>query len=497
MVNMIANGQTGQKQGQGFYRSEKGQKQVIDLNSGEYGPAERLTLAIAEKAEKEGVIHLLNDDSLYGQFAWRVLSRTLSYAASIIPEIGNDPLAIDDAMKLGYNWIKGPFALMDEIGVDYLIDRLEREQRPVPEFMKQAKGSTFYRVEDGALQTRQFGGEWQTITRPDGVMRFMEKRQTLTPKNSNPSASWFDVDGVAIVEFHSKANALDAMSMAILEDALDTVENNGMRGLIVHNDAQHFSCGVNLQSVRKFFENEDMNGLDRFLDHFQQTVHRMAIADFPVVAAPVGLSLGGGFEVVLHAKQVICHANSNMGLVESRVGVIPGGGGCKETLYRWVEKLDCFDDITPACWKAFMSLGYAKTATSPVLARDLAMLRHNDRFMNNRDRILAEAMKAIADPSSQAGFDRPPIAMPGKPLFEEMKQWLANAQNEGKLLAHDVFVCTELARIVTGGEVEQGTLWSEQDFYDAERRSFLTLVATQETRDRIVSMLDKGAPIRN
>lgn len=497
MANMIANGQTGQKQGQGFYRTRKGRKQVIDLTSGGYGSAERLSIAIANKAEKQGVIHLLTDDSIYGQFAWRVLSRTLTYAASIIPEIGDDPLAIDDAMKLGYNWIKGPFALMDEIGVDNLIDRLEQEGRDVPEFMRQASGSTFYRVENGELQTRQFGGKWQTITRPDGVMRFMEKRQTQSPVNSNVSASWFDVEGVAVVEFHSKANALDAMSMAILDDALTTVENEGMRGLIVHNDAQHFSCGVNLQSVRKFFESEDMEGLDQFLNHFQQTVHRMAIADFPVIAAPVGLSLGGGFEVVLHAKQVICHANSNMGLVESSVGVIPGGGGCKETLYRWVEKLDCFDDITPACWEAFMSLGYAKTATSPILAKDLAMLRDNDKFMNNRDRLLAEALQAIADSSSQQAFDRPPLAMPGKPVFEEMKEWLANAQSEGKLLPHDVFVCTELARIVTGGDIEPRTLCSEQDLYDAERRSFLTLASTQETRDRIVSMLDKGAAVRN
>ena len=497
MAQMIANGQTGQKQGQGFYRTQKGAKQVIDLSSGEYGSAERLSLPIANKAEKEGVIHLLKDDSIYGQFAWRVLSRTLTYAASIIPEIGDDPLAIDDAMKLGYNWIKGPFAMMDEIGVDYLIERLEKEQRDVPEFMRQASSSTFYRVENGELRTRQFGGGWKTITRPDGVMRFMEKRQTQSPKNSNASASWFDVDGVAVIEFHSKANALDAMSMAILDDALTTVERDAMRGLIVHNDAQHFSCGVNLQSVRNFFESEDMEGLDQFLNHFQQTVHRMAVADFPVVAAPVGLSLGGGFEVVLHAKQVICHANSNMGLVESRVGVIPGGGGCKETLYRWIEKLDCFDDITPACWKAFMSLGYAKTATSPILAKDLAMLRDNDKFMNNRDRLLSEAMKAIADPSAQRGFDRPPLSMPGKPVFEDMKQWLANAQSEGKLLPHDVFVCTELARIVTGGEIEPGTMWTEQDLFDAERRSFLTLASTQETRDRIVSMLDKGAAVRN
>ena len=165
----------------------------------------------------------------------------------------------------------------------------------------------------------------------------------------------------------------------MLDDAIDQVESDNMRGLILHNDAQHFSCGVNLQTVREFFRREDMDGLDKFLVAFQKTVHRMAQVAFPVVAAPVGLSIGGGFEVVLHAKQVICHANSTTGLVESLVGLVPGGGGCKETLYRWVEQLQCGEDIGKACWKAFMNLGYGRTATSPIIARRIAMLRPNDR----------------------------------------------------------------------------------------------------------------------
>ena len=333
MVEMIANGHTGNKQGQGFYRTIEGVREVIDLKTGKYAKAERLDLPLALKAERDGVMCLLADDSIYGQFAWRVLSRTLSYAASLIPEVGDSPLGLDDAMKLGYNWIKGPFALIDEIGVDTFIQRLQSEGRAVPEFLKQATGSSFYRVDAGQLQVRVFGGGWRSIERSIGVARFNEKRQSLTAINTVESASWFDVDGVALVEFHSKANALDGDSMAILADAIDHVETKGLRGLIVHNDAQHFSCGVNLQAVRGFFRNEDMDGLDAFLAHFQNTVHRMSVAEFPVVCAPVGMSLGGGFEVVLAAKEVICHANSTMGLVESGVGLIPGGGGCKETLY--------------------------------------------------------------------------------------------------------------------------------------------------------------------
>ncbi|MFV2031320.1 MAG: 3-hydroxyacyl-CoA dehydrogenase NAD-binding domain-containing protein [Gammaproteobacteria bacterium] len=307
MRRMIERGQTGNKQGQGFYRnSDRGGREVLNLNDAAYGPAPRLNLPVAEKAEQQGIKHLLDDEGLYGQFAWRVLSRTLSYAASLIPEVGDDPLAIDDAMKLGYNWVRGPFELIDEMGADYLIDRLRGDQLPVPAFLAEASGSGFYRVHDGQLQSRLSGGRWLSIKRSEAIIRFNEKKQTLKPRNTCAVASWYDLDGIALVEFHSKANALDADSMAILADAIDQVESGAMRGLIVHNDAQHFSCGVNLQAVREFFHHEDMEGLDRFLIDFQQTVQRMANAPFPVVAAPVGLSIGGGFEVVLHAKQVIC-----------------------------------------------------------------------------------------------------------------------------------------------------------------------------------------------
>jgi 3-hydroxyacyl-CoA dehydrogenase len=496
MVEMIANGQTGNKKGQGFYRSVNGEREVINLKTGEYQLVERLNLPLALKAEKEGVIHLLNDDSIYGQFAWRVLSRTLSYAASLIPEVGNNPLGVDDAMKLGYNWIKGPFALIDEIGVDYFIQRLQSEGRDVPVFLKEAAGSSFYGVQDGALQIRIYGGGWKNISRQEGVARFNETRQTLTAQNTTDVASWYKLDDIAVVEFHSKANALDSDSMAILADAIDQVESKGLRGLIVHNDAQHFSCGVNLQAVRGFFRNEDMDGLNAFLAHFQNTVHRMAKADFPVVCAPVGMSLGGGFEVVLHSKQVICHANSTMGLVESGVGLIPAGGGCKETLYRWHEKL-ANEDVSEAAWKAFMNLGYGRTCSSPVLAEQQAMLSSNDQFLSNRDRLLPAAISAIETGSQQHNFNRPDLAMPGNEVFFAMIEWLNEAKVQGKLTPHNVVVATELARIVTGGDVVKGTIMSEQDLYDAERTAFLKLVNTDATRDRINSMLDTGTTVQN
>ena len=492
MTDMIANGQTGNKGGKGFYRDGDNGREVLDLSNNTYSPLERLQLPLAMQAEAEGVAALLKDDSVYGQFAWRVLSSTLNYAAHLLPEVGNDLVPVDDAMKLGYNWIFGPFELMDQIGVDYIIERMQQEGRTPAPFLLQAKGQSFYSIDSGHLASLRFEDTHQDIERTDGVLRFTELRQTLAPMNSNAKASWWVYDSAAIVEFHSKANALDGDSMTILRDAIDQAKNLGLRGLVIHNDSQHFSCGVNLVAFREFFEAGDWAGMDSFLNHFQQTVLAMRNCELPVVAAPVGMSIGGGFEVVLHADKVIGHANSVMGLVESGVGVVPGGGGCKETLYRWFEKTG---DMEKAAWKAFMNLGYGRTATSPIEALSQAMLRDDDEYLMNRDRILSTALEQLSNVSKAPA--RPDLVMVGKPIFDAMVAWLKEAADKGALSAHDCTVGTEMARIVTGGDVAPGTIMSEQDLFDAERSSFLRLAKTPETQARIVSMLDLGSPVRN
>ena len=516
MVEMIENGQTGNKGGKGFYlQPETGAKKVLDFDSGEYVDFTRPNIEIALKAEQHGVRVLINDESEYGEYAWSVLSHTLVYAATLIPEVGHDPEAIDDAMKLGYNWVSGPFELMDEIGVDYFVYRLQEEGREVPEILLQAQDdeadTSFYRIENGEYQNRLWKEnpleetKWKTIDRGQGVTRFMETRKTLTPVNANDAASWYAYKDVALVEFHTKANALNGDSMSILSDALDGVTKHGLKGLIVHNDAQHFSCGVNLEEVREFIRNNDLEGLDKFLDHFQQSVHKMAIADFPVVVATPGMSIGGGFEVVLHAHHVVAHANSVMGLVESLVGVIPSGGGCKELLYRWVEKLGLDasnsaedSDISEASWKAFMSIGYGRTASSPIIAKQIAMLREDDEYLMNRDRMLDKALDYIHSGGKAIHYDRPNLTMPGKEVYHAMAEWLDKGHAKGMFTPHDTVVGRAVASIVTGGEdVEAGTVWSEQDLYDAERRAFLSLVQTDATQARINSMLDLGQTLRN
>ena len=490
--NMIANGQTGNKNDQGFYKQVGDDKMVIDLSNGSYVEHKRLKTSLLEEAEKTGVTAIISDQSKYGLFIWDVLSETLSYAASLVPEVTEDVTQIDDAMKLGYNWVKGPFELIDEIGIDYFVNRLKTSARDVPDFLENSTNKKFYINSNSILSTLTSSGELKPIVRPKGVLRFSEARQTLAPINSNESASWFEYEDAAVVEFHSKANALDSQSLDMISDAVTTAENKGLKGVIIHNDFQHFSCGVSLWSVRNCFEKNDFDGLDDFLAYFQNTMLQMRNSSLPVVAAPVGMSIGGGFEVVLHADHVVSHANSVMGLVESFVGVVPAGGGCKEMLYRWTEKLN---DTQKGAWKSFMNIGLGRKANSPQEADALSMRRPADTFQMNRDRILDAALSTLG--ATKKAAKREPLALSGAEHYQEMLEWLEVNHKKGMLTPHDVTVGTEIGRVMSGGECPAGTVFSEQDILNAERSSFIRLAQTQETQARIVAMLDNGITLRN
>jgi 3-hydroxyacyl-CoA dehydrogenase len=502
MKRMIGEGHLGNKGTKGgFYRlknrADGTSKQTLNFDSFFYRNFDCSKPQVAIDAEESGDFTLLiEQDDKYGQYAWEILSNTLVYAATLVPDVNESLVAVDDAMKLGYNWLQGPFEMIDAIGADRFISRLERDNRDVPAFLKSAAGKSFYRVQDGDLQYLCADGSYQELNRATGVIRFSEERRKLAPLMENSKASYFALPrDVGLVEFHSKANTLDADSMRLLAEAVRHAVDNH-KALIIHSDAQHFSCGVNLESVLSFITNGDWGGLDSFLDHFQQTVLSMKHAPIPVVAAPSGLSLGGGFEVVLHADKVIFHANSVTGLVETLVGLVPGGGGVKEMLYRWYERNG---DVTKAAWQAFMNIGYSKTARSPLEAEPLAMFRdRTDDYVMNRDRLLHTAVNAALDLSDgYSAVRNKPLSMPGREVWQEMIDWLERALKKGKLTPHDVTTGSQIAMIVTGGDVNGGTIMNENEICALERKGFLTLAKTEETRARIEFMLQHGRPLRN
>ncbi len=500
MVKMIGEGHTGNKGTKGgFYRSVDGSnnRETLDFAGFSYRDFDENKPQVAIEAELAGdFTRLFATDDKYGQYAWEILSRTLCYAANLVPDVNESLVAVDDAMKLGYNWLQGPMEMIDAIGVDNFIARLELEGRDVPAFVKTAAGKSFYRVDGGVLQYLLADGSYTDLRRADGVTRFSETRRTIVPILENAVASYFELPNqIGLVEWHSKANTLDGNSMALLQDAVAHASEN-FRGLIIHNDAQHFSCGVNLEGVLTFIRNADWAGLDQFLNHFQQTVMAMRYSPIPVVAAPSGLSLGGGFEVVLHADKAVLHANSVTGLVESLVGVVPGGGGVKEMLYRWSEREG---DVVKGAWQAFMNVGYGRTARSPLEAEPLAMFRNGvDSYVMNRDRLLDTAIDVAQEMSDNYSTERrQPLAMPGRDVWDEMVEWLKKAQSKGHLTPHDVTTGSQIAMIVSGGDVDAGVTMTEEEICGLERKAFLTLAKTAETRARVEHMLNHGSPLRN
>ena len=338
LTRMIADGYTGRKGKGGFYRlnTEGGKrvKESIDLESGSYSPSREARLESADAA-KGGLKVLVSHKDKGGQYAWSVLSRLLTYAASLVPEIADNVVEVDQAMKTGFNFKRGPFEMIDQMGAAWFADRLRAEKMDVPKLLDTAaKAGGFYKVDGGRLNYLGTDGAYHPVERGEGVLLLSDIKLTAKPILKNGSASLWDIgDGVACLEFHSKMNALDQDSLGLLKQALDHVGKK-MKALVIHNEAENFSVGANV-GLALFAANVGLwPMIDDLIGQGQAVMKAMKYAPFPVVAAPSGMALGGGCETVLHAGAVQAHAETYMGLVEVGVGVVPGWGGCKEMLVR-------------------------------------------------------------------------------------------------------------------------------------------------------------------
>ena len=499
---MIADGYTGDKGKGGFYITDdddvrmarplsgKGEKLAPYRLASDSLPDAALRAADAMANRAEPLDAILDGTDKYARFSRRALARILAYAASLIPDVTGTPQDIDDAMKLGFNWQRGPFELIDAIGPKRLTAMLDEVGLAVPPIMD--SGTPFYKADGSTLTVRHGGGAYEPVRLPEGVIRFHMTRQTLTPIISNNAASLFALDGdLRLVEFHSKANALTDESMEIVAAAA----NDHGAGIIIHNDAQHFSAGVDLNAFRALIEAGDWDGIDAFLWRFQDAVRQLKYTPVPVVGAPSGLAAGGGFEVLAHCDKLVVHTNSVMGLVEAAVGVVPGGGGIKETYLRWHDAKQNWDE---AAWQTWMNIGYGATGSSPQLsARMQYFLDGRDETVMNRDRLLTRAFAIIGE--MQAGYKAPaePVANLADPaLAEKMSQFMQDGVDRGDFMPHDKTVAMEIAGVMLRGDGDNGKA-DEQEMYARERRAFINLAQTPQTLERISSMLDCGSPVRN
>ena len=502
IMDMIANGYTGDKGRGGFYlTAEDGTEMARPLTgAGEplatpravdrTSPDSALRAANAAATRGEPLHEILDGDDDCARFCRRVLARVLSYAAGLVPDVTTSPQDIDDAMKLGFNWQRGPFEMIDAIGPERMAAMLSETGVELPPVM--ADAGNFYRVEDRTLTVRQANGDYQPVSLPAGVMRFHMMRRTLTPIMANNAASLFALDGdLRLVEFHSKANALTDESMQIVAAA---AEDHGT-GIIIHNDAQHFSAGVDLNAFRTFIESEDWDGIDGFLDRFQQAVCKLKYTPVPVVGAPSGLAAGGGYEVLAHCDRLVVHTNSVMGLVEAGVGVVPGGGGIKDTYFRWFADKKSWND---AAWQTWMNIGYGATGSSPQLsARMMYFLEGRDETVMNRDRLLPRAIDMVT--RMREGYrppQRPVATLADGALAEKMEAFMQDGIDRGDFMPHDKTVAMAIASVMLRGDGDGDTA-DEQQLYARERAAFIRLARTPQTHVRIASMLDDGAAVRN
>ena len=500
ITSLIKSGYTGQKGLGGFYKeNEKGKKvrelskedsQVIKWRDIHQIPELAEKAAKAQSEQKEALLVLVQDNSKYGEFACSVLAHIFCYAGQLLGAITNNPQDIDDAMKLGFNWQRGPFEMIDAIGPKYLYKLISDTGLSIPATLKVDK--SFYTLDEKSVLVRDTVKGYVPVSLPKGSFRLQILRRTLPVLIQNNDATCYAIeDNMRLVEFHSKANALRPGTV----DILDYVSKNPGNGVIIHNDAQHFSAGVDLNYFRILIENKNWVEIEQFLSKFQEVVSKLKYLHVPVVGVPSGLAIGGGYEVLAHCDALVAHTNSTFGLVEAGVGLLPAGGGVKQSYLRWFEKTNDWDE---AAWQCWMQIGYGRIGTSPdISSRYHYFLPDRDLQVMNKDRLYEQA--CLLNTSLQKTYTPPkkPIFKLANPqIRKKMYNFMKKGVKEGLFTPHNLTTAMAIADVVVAkeGEIQSA---SEQDIFDRERYNFINLAKTPQTLGRISSLLDYGIAEQN
>jgi 3-hydroxyacyl-CoA dehydrogenase len=499
--NMIATGYTGRKGKGGFYRLNRANggkvKEAIDLGTGDYRPQRKAQVEAIKDAGRD-LRALLSHDSDYGRYAWRVLSRTLAYAAALVGDAADEVESIDEAMRLGYNWKFGPFELMDRLGADWLAERLLAEGQAVPPILTVAAGKSLYRIEGGDRQVLTLDGSYRTVQRPEGVVMLEDIKRTQQPVLKNGSAALWDIgDGVACLEFTSKMNSVDPDLMALLGKSIRVVQKQ-FKALVIYNEGSNFSVGANLGLALFAANIAAWPEIENIVEQGQQTYRALKRAPFPVVGAPSGMALGGGCEVLLHCDAVQAHAETYVGLVEVGVGLIPAWGGCTEMLHRWATLGRLPRGPMPAIGKVFETISTATVAKSAAEAKELLFLRPDDGITMNRYRLLADAKaRALSMVDGYQPAAEQEFTLPGPTARQALEMAVGGFRRLGKATPYDEVVSFALAKVLSGGDTDVTEVLDEETLLDLERSAFMELVRQPGTLARVETMLLTGRPLRN
>ena len=505
---MISNGWLGAKSGQGFFKKEGKQILELNLSTFEYEPTKKLvapSLEMAKQAKGPGgkLKTLIYAKDRVGELLWNSFAPTLIYSAKLLGEIADDIVAIDNAMKWGFGWAQGPFEMWDAIGVEKSIEKMKEEGREIPAFVTSLLDNgftTFYSEIDGDLAYYN-GTEYVKVPINEKAIDLKRYKKKHGVIKANSGASLIDIgDGIALLEFHSRSNAIGLDIIQMINYAIDEVEKN-FKGLVIGNQGKNFCVGANLGMILMEAQDDNIFELDFVIKSFQQAMRRIKYSSKPVVAAPFQMTLGGGAEVCLPAAHIQASAETYMGLVEVGVGLIPGGGGNIGLYEKFIKGLPngVEVDYQHIANKVFETIAMAKVSTSGEEARENNFLNFADGISVNPDHLIYDAKQA-ALALAEAGYTPPVkklVKVVGAPGYATLLLGAQGMFDSGFISEHDLKIAKKLAYVIAGGKVPYGTEVSEDYLLNLEKEAFLQLVADSKSQMRMQHMLVKGKPLRN
>lgn len=528
---MIEKKWLGDKAGQGFYKKEgkdaegRDLRHVLDWQMLDYKPSVRPkfpSLDMAKNVESTGarIAQLLHADASKDRtaaFYWPLLTELFTYAANRIPEIADNIVEVDQAMKAGFNWELGPFEMFDAAGVRATTEKMRADGMPISPNVEKllAVGESWYKDDPAVASGRLFfdpsSSAYRPVVNADGITSLAVIKKARGVVRKNAGASVVDLgDGVAAIELHSKMNALGDDIVSLIAQSLrpSSQQVADFEAFVITGDSINFSVGANLMQLLLTIQDEEWEDVDLAVRAFQNMTQAIKFCPRPVVVAPYGMCLGGGTEISLHAAARQPHAELYMGLVEAGVGLIPGGGGCKEMMIRSIEAGSSIRpdargegvEIFEALKKNFETIAKASVSTSAAEARSLGFLQSSDVITINRDRLLTEAKlraRALLDAGYAAPVPRFDLPAPGESVLATLKLAVWTMREGQYISDHDAKVANWAAYVLCGGKVTPGTLVSEQYLLDLEREAFLSLCGEKKTQERIAFTLKTGKPLRN
>jgi 3-hydroxyacyl-CoA dehydrogenase len=517
----------GDKTKGGFYKKQKGadgeQRLVLDWKTLEYRPSQKVKFPSIEMAKNveelpERLAMLLAPSKDKANiFLWTVLSELWTYAANRVPEIADSVVEIDRAMKMGFNWELGPFELWDVAGVAKTVERMKKEGKPVAANVEKllASGKTSWSADEPKTASSRVyfdlrSGSYHAEEVPEGVWSVTVAKKSNGVVKKNAGASLVDLgNGVGCIEFHSKMNALGGDIVQMITQSLKPGgAGDNFDAFVITNDAANFSVGANIMMLLMAVQEEEWDEVDLAVRQFQNMTQAIKFSPKPVVGAPFGMTLGGGAEITLHAAARQPHAELYCGLVEVGVGLLPGGGGCKEMTIRAIHKATHIRphgrgesvELMEAMKQAFETVAMAKVSTSAMEARNLGFLSTGDNITMNRERVLSDAKERALELVHE-GYrplsPRSDIPAPGESILATLKLGVHIMRNGEYISDHEVKIANKVAEVLCGGDVTPGTLVSEQYLLDLEREAFKSLCGEKKTQERIQFTLKTGKTLRN